>query len=186
MSSSCPTRSCYHAFIFTVSVDIFVGFTPQNYTVSEGDAFVNVTVTASGFPGDTFGMVNVIVLLMTEDGTAEGKHIIIVDILLLTQHCFNDFSCTHSPTASIDFDGVIRQLVFSADGSWDVMIPIIDNAPIEATEFFTVGLTTINPFVVFNNSEATVAIIDNDSELYSPHTLYIVHHAHTLHCTFSV
>lgn len=59
----------------TTYLDIFVEFTPQNYTVSEGDGYANVTVTAYGFPGGQFDTVNVIVLLMTEDGTAEGKHI---------------------------------------------------------------------------------------------------------------
>lgn len=59
---------------------------------------------------------------------------------------------------------MIRQLVFSADGSWDVMIPIIDNAPIEPTEYFSVSLTSSSPFVIFNNDEAIVTIFDDDGK----------------------
>lgn len=65
--------------------------------------------------------------------------------------------------ASLDFDGVIRPLLFSSDGSWEVMIRILNNSPVELTEFFLANLTTDNPFVVFNNSVAFVAIIDDDS-----------------------
>ena len=49
-------------------------FAPQNYTVVEGEPFVTVNVSASGFPEAPFDMVdNISVLLTTEDGSAEGK-----------------------------------------------------------------------------------------------------------------
>lgn len=63
----------------------------------------------------------------------------------------------------MDFDGVIRELLFSSDGSWEVMIRILNNAPVELTEYFMANLTTDSPFVVFNNNMATVEIIDDDS-----------------------
>ena len=58
----------------TFFADIFVEFLPQNYTVTEGtDDYVNITVRATGFPDPLFDVDDVTVLLMTEDGTAEGK-----------------------------------------------------------------------------------------------------------------
>ena len=47
------------------------------------------------------------------------------------------------------------------------MIPILDNSPVEPTEFFFVNLATDNPFVVFNNNVSTVQIIDNDRTFLS-------------------
>ena len=69
-----------------------------------------------------------------------------------------------------DFQGVIRELRFSSDGEWVVMIPILDNSPVELTEFFTARLATDNPFVIFNNNVSTVEIIDNDCRFLSPFT----------------
>lgn len=51
-----------------------MGFEPQSYTVNEADGYVTVNVSASGFPGPPFDMVdNIAVMLFTVDGTAEGE-----------------------------------------------------------------------------------------------------------------
>ena len=47
------------------------------------------------------------------------------------------------------------------------MIPILDNSPVELTEFFSVNLATNNPFVVFNNNVSSVEIRDNDGMAFS-------------------
>lgn len=56
----------------------------------------------------------------------------------------------------------MQQLVFTSDGDWDVMIPILDNSPVEITEYFEVRLTTDNQFVELLNNVTVVQIIDND------------------------
>ena len=54
--------------------DIFVEFSPNTYTVTEGtDDYVNVTVRATGFPGPSFDVDSITILLTTESGSAEGK-----------------------------------------------------------------------------------------------------------------
>ena len=126
-------------------------FVPRNYTVTEGtDNYANVTVRATGFPGASYDVPDIVVLLTTEDGTA---------------------------MATSDYEGVIRDLRFSSDGEWVVMIPILDNSPVEDTEIFLVNLATNSPFVVFNNNVGTVEILDNDCR--SPALYSHIRHTHT-------
>ena len=70
---------------------------------------------------------------------------------------------------------MIRNLRFSSDGEWVVQIPILDNSPVELTEYFSVNLATTNPFVVFNNNMSTVEIRDDDgmSFLYFSSSLFL-------------
>ena len=57
----------------------------------------------------------------------------------------------------------MQQLVFTSDGEWDVIIPIMDNSPVEITEYFEVRLTTDSQRVELLNNITIVEIIDDDS-----------------------
>ena len=63
----------------------------------------------------------------------------------------------------MDYMATMQQLVFTSDGEWDVIIPILDNSPVEITEYFEVRLTTDSQLVDLLNNISTVQIIDDDS-----------------------
>ena len=63
----------------------------------------------------------------------------------------------------MDYIATMQLLVFTSDGEWDVIIPILDNSPVEITEYFEVRLTTNSQFVELLNNVTIVQIIDDDS-----------------------
>ena len=74
----------------------------------------------------------------------------------------------------------MQQLVFTSDGEWDVIIPIMDNSPVEITEYFEVRLTTDSQRVELLNNITIVEIIDDDS--MSLFLCIIVHSMWCNHC----
>ena len=50
----------------------------------------------------------------------------------------------------------------------EVSIPIIDDSVVESDEQFTVVLSSSDPNVLTSVNQATVTIVDNDGELYTP------------------
>ena len=73
------TQNIYFPSLPKLNTEIFVEFVDQNFTVSEADGNVTVTVRATGFPSMPFDAGDSIsVFLFTVDGSAEGKFYIIV------------------------------------------------------------------------------------------------------------
>ena len=142
-------------FTFSTAA-IVIGFSPSQYTVSEGGGAVilNVTVDRS------LEAESVVVQAYTVDGTASSKPI--------GQKSRAIELHTVSITGVSDFNVRLSTLEFTPDSGilMQVMVDVQDDNVLEAMEeTFYVTLASTNPRVILQQSTANVTIIDNDGML---------------------
>ena len=142
-------------FTFSTAA-IVIGFSPSQYTVSEGGGAVilNVTVDRS------LEAESVVVQAYTVDGTASSKPIG-QKSRVIELH-------TVSITGVSDFNVRLSTLEFTPDSGilMQVMVDVQDDNVLEAMEeTFYVTLASTNPRVILQQSTANVTIIDNDGML---------------------
>ena len=127
-----------------------IGFSATEYTVSEGDGSVSVTVTLVA------GMVSEVVALsvMTEDGTAVGMYV----KMYIDEHLIKVLG-----TAPADYASRTEEFIFNGR-TQTVEIFISTDREIEPDEFFSVRLEPSSQLVggVIDPSRATVTIINGD------------------------
>ena len=71
------------------------------------------------------------------------------------------------PPLATDYTTVSMELTFNASTETQtVMIPIIGDDVVEATESFSVSLTSEDSAVTLGQSSTTVTIRDDDSKMY--------------------
>ena len=122
--------------VYTVAVTVQFG--AAEYTVTEDDGEVEVTVTISASPSE-----EVYLRFRTRDGTAESPQ---------------DFLSVFSSLVSFPRDTTTL--------TQKVPVTVMDNLTVEAVEAFTVALEATSSglptYVRLTRSEATVTILDND------------------------
>ena len=143
-----PTHTLMHA------PAIMVGFESSEYSVSEEDGSITISVQKTGSSD-----VNVTVVFTTTDGNATGKAL--YSTLHPVFHIYLRF------TASDDYVSTEVEITFSpTDTEYTVTVPLRNDETLESTESFTAVLSvpSSQSGVELTSVSTTITITDNDSK----------------------
>ena len=143
-----PTHTLMHA------PAIMVGFESSEYSVSEEDGSITISVQKTGSSD-----VNVTVVFTTADGNATSK--VLYSTLHPVFHIYLRF------TASDDYVSTEVEITFSpTDTEYTVTVPLRNDETLESTESFTAVLSipSSQSGVELTSVSTTITITDSDSK----------------------